>query len=201
MSAANPDTATHLRLVTIDDDIVAPTLFDAHPELDTASPTTAATHSALDSAAARAHPSSGGRGLAAPSSGTSSGRRARDLAHFPPEVRRLRRAILSDGLARGRAINPDAVSVILAAKLVHQSPLLHFTEDIVWDLLWFDICNWCGLRRLEVPSGIVAAMWTTLQYLFETELLDPHSDVIDDLCAPLQTSGGLDPMGRTRFPV
>jgi len=192
MSAANPDAITHLRLVPADEPSATPTLFDTAPVEN--SPAS----DLLTSSAMRAHPSSGG---ASSRAATSQRRRARDLAHFPPEIRRLRRAIMSDGLARGRAINPDAVSAILAAKLAHQSPLLHFTEDIVWDLLWFDICNWCGLRRLEVPPGIVAAMWVTLQYLSATDLLDAHSDTIDDLCAPLQTSGGLDPMGRTRFPV
>ena len=150
-----------------------------------------------DDRSRRAHPASIGAARAAAQTRE---RRARDLVQFPPELRSLRRNILADGLAHGRALSPDAVSVILAAKVVHQSPLLHFTEDIVWDLLWFDICNWCGLRRLEVPSGIVAAMWVTLQYLHQAGLLDAHSDTIEDLCTPLQSSGGLDPLGRTRFP-
>lgn len=128
-------------------------------------------------------------------------RRARDLTQLPPQVRQLRRAVLAAGLQAGVSINPDAVSVILAAKMANQSPLLYFTEDMVWDLLWFDICNWCGQRRIDVPVGVPQAMWLLLKYLDNEGLLDPDSDHLDDLFEPLQTSSGLDPAGHPRFPA
>lgn len=127
-------------------------------------------------------------------------RRARDLTQLPPHVRQLRRTILAEALAQGTPINPDAVSVILAAKMASDAPLMLFTEDIVWDLVWFDICNWCGLRRLDIPWGITEAMWFVLHFLTFQELLDPASDHVEDLCAPLQTSSGLDGAGQPRFP-
>lgn len=128
-------------------------------------------------------------------------RRARDLVQFPPQVRALRRTVLAAGLQSGVALNPDAVSVILAAKMANQSPLLYFTEDMVWDLLWFDICNWCGQRRIDVPSGVPEAMWALLDYLDAADMLDPTSDDLEDLSGPLLTSSGLDPTGRPRFPA
>lgn len=128
-------------------------------------------------------------------------RRARDVAHLPPDVRQLRRSVLRAGLARGESINPDALSVILSARLAMAGPLRYMTEEIVWDLLWFDICNWCGLRAIDIPTGVNQAMWSLLHHLHESGEMHPQSDDLEELCTPLYSSGGLDRSGTPRFPA
>lgn len=80
-------------------------------------------------------------------------------------------------------------------------PWRYLTEEIVWDLIWFDICNWCGLRNLDIPDGINRAMWFLLHHLHDAGELHPQSDPISQLCGPLCTAGGLDQRGLPRFPA
>ena len=127
--------------------------------------------------------------------------RARDLTQFPPQARALRRAVLAAALEAGEPIDPDAISAILAAKLATGTPMYWYSEELVWDLLWFDIGSWCGHRRLEVPRGVPRALWFLLHWLFETDRIDPASDSLDELTEPLLTAGGLDLEGQPRTPA
>lgn len=135
----------------------------------------------------------------APSRQSAKQARARRRAELSDEARQLRNAVLRAALASGYAINPNAVSVIFGAKSHQQGPLRYFTEDTVWDLVWFDISHWCGTRNLDLPEGLHRALWFILDYLDASGELHPHSDHLDDLRAPLLSSTGLGPDGQPRF--
>lgn len=135
----------------------------------------------------------------APSRQTLRATRVRQIAELSADARALRHQVLRAALASGYPISPDAVTAILGAKAQKRGPLRYFTEDSVWDLVWFDISHWCGCRGLELPGGLHRALWFVLGYLDQVNELHPHSDPVEDLRAPLLSSAGLGPDGTPRF--
>jgi len=137
----------------------------------------------------------------APGPGSAS-TRIRDLTQLPPPARAMRRQVLANALAVGSPLDADAVSLVLAAKLRnHGVPLDMFTEDIVWQLLWLDVFDWCAARNQTVPEGMAEVLWQMLDHLVATVGLHPDSDPLTILREPLRSCGGLGPTGQSRKPL
>lgn len=68
----------------------------------------------------------------------------------------------------------------------------------VYDVLRFDIPNWCSPRRCLEPRGLPQAMWQWFDFLDHTGRFDPAGDPVGELRKPLLCYGGLDTRGRPR---
>lgn len=131
-----------------------------------------------------------------------SDRRARDHAPLSPLGKGLRREVLISGMSSGATVDPDALSAILSAKSMHHRvPLTLFTEDIVWQLLWIDVHQWCGRRRVPVPESVPHTLWNLLSHLHDTQQLALGSDSIELLHGPIVSNCAFDEQGRSRHPT
>lgn len=116
-----------------------------------------------------------------------------------PSALRLRTQVLRRGLATGVPIDIDALTAVLGAKMSGDArPVNHFTEEVVWQLIWVDVFAWCTNRGLDVPDGVLDALWALVNHLEEIEGFHPDSESFEDLQLPLLSSGGLDQSGRRR---
>lgn len=129
-------------------------------------------------------------------------RRARDHAPLSPLGKSLRREVLVSGMSSGATVDPDALSAIMSAKSMHHRvPLTLFTEDIVWQLLWIDVHQWCSRRRVPVPESVPHTLWNLLSHLHDTQQLAPGSDSIELLHGPIVSNCAFDEQGRSRHPT
>lgn len=131
-----------------------------------------------------------------------SDRRARDHAPLSPLGKSLRREVLISGMSSGATVDPDALSAILSAKSMnHRVPLTLFTEDIVWQLLWVDVHQWCSRRRVPVPESVPHTLWNLLSHLHDTQQLASGSDSVELLHGPIVSNCAFDEKGRSRHPT
>lgn len=137
-----------------------------------------------------------------PMAEVTAGREARHVAVLPPAARSLRRRVLAAGLASGCPVDANALSAILAAKVVnHPAPINQFTEDMVWQLVWIDVFSWCSIRGVVVSDVVSETLWTLINFLAEANELHPDSSPVADLLGPLQSCGGLGADGMSRTPT
>lgn len=133
---------------------------------------------------------------------SSTAREPRHLAQLSRPARTLRRQILAEGLASGSPVDANALSAILAAKIVnHPVPVNLFTEDMVWQLVWIDVFAWCANRGLRLPDDVPETLWTLLNHLHASGELHEQSSPIAELRGPLQSSAGLGSDGSSRKPT
>jgi len=105
-------------------------------------------------------------------------------------------------MSSGATVDPDALSAIMSAKSMHHRvPLTLFTEDIVWQLLWIDVHQWCSRRRVPVPESVPHTLWNLLSHLHDTQQLAPGSDSIELLHGPIVSNCAFDEQGRSRHPT
>ena len=123
---------------------------------------------------------------------TSATPRPRQLAQLDPATTLLRRAVAAWGLANGRRVDFDALTVILATKAEDAStPVNRWTEDDVWRLWWIDLSGWCSRRGLRTPDGLATTMLTLFAYLAETGQLCIGSDAFEELEGAMEGAGAL----------
>ena len=123
---------------------------------------------------------------------TSTAPRPRQLAHLDPTTASLRHAVTRWGLAHGRRVDFDALTVILAAKAEDGAALVNrWVEDDIWRLWWIDLSGWCSRRGLRTPDGLATTMLTLIACLAETGQLDPGSDTFEDLERAMEGAGAL----------
>ncbi|MEM7093485.1 MAG: hypothetical protein AAF567_10825 [Actinomycetota bacterium] len=117
--------------------------------------------------------------------------RLRDAATLGAAARRCYRAVLAWALEQPRAVNPDAVRVLLAVRQTTQfGPINRFTVDDIWRLIMVDVVAWCRSRRLSVPEGCPAALLVILDALEDLGELHPQSDDLATLALALQECSG-----------
>ena len=123
---------------------------------------------------------------------TSATPRPRQLAQLDPATASLRHAVARWGLANGRRVDFDALTVILATKAEDGAALVNrWIEDDVWRLWWIDLSGWCSRRGLRTPDGLATTMLTLFAYLAETGQLCAGSDTLEDLERAMEGAGAL----------
>lgn len=124
-----------------------------------------------------------------------------DRTLLTPAARRRRVRCFEWSLANGRPVTGPGVTAVLGAKSGLSEPVDRWTEEVVRELLWVGIENWCLERGVEVPPDTPEALWNLLDHLTAERALAAGSDPIEALRAPLLDCGGLDGQGRRRFPT
>ncbi len=124
--------------------------------------------------------------------GARQGGRARDVARLDPNLRALRRDLLAFGVARGRPVDADAASAVLAAKVARApEPVELLDDDIVTELLWVDVFAWCGDHGVPPPTAVAATLHTWVDQLASVGRLAPGSDGVDALHDAINAAGGV----------
>lgn len=119
--------------------------------------------------------------------------RIRDLVRLSPEARRHRRDVTRWAVGAGRTLDYDALSLVLAVKADHRTPLRRWTEDDVWRLWWLDLFAWCARREIDAPVSLGGTMTTLFAYLAAAGEFTEDSDAVEDLEAALYGAGGSGP--------
>jgi len=120
--------------------------------------------------------------------------RYRQAANLGLAGRELHRELLQHALRSGRAIDTDALRVVLAAKQANDpGAIRRFTAAGIWQLLFVDVVSWCRNRRLPTPSGVTPAVSLLVDYLESTATLAAGSDSPNALRAAIdECTGGWD---------
>jgi hypothetical protein len=86
----------------------------------------------------------------------------------------------------------DVLALIVAAA---SNQLGYDPDDAVWTrgrvnhLLVCDTWNWCQMARCVYPEGVPEAVWVYLEFLADTDRLDPNSQPLDRLRDALRCAG------------
>ncbi len=95
-------------------------------------------------------------------------------------------------MARGRPVDPDAASALLAAKAARApEPLTLLDDDVVTELLWIDVFAWCADHGVAPPTAVAATLHTWVDQLGSTGQLTTTSDPVDALHDAINAAGGV----------
>lgn len=95
-------------------------------------------------------------------------------------------------MARGRPVDADAASAVLAAKVARApEPVELLDDDIVTELLWVDVFAWCGDHGVPPPTAVAATLHTWVDQLASVGRLAPGSDGVDALHDAINAAGGV----------
>jgi hypothetical protein len=102
-------------------------------------------------------------------------------------------------LARGRALDPVALIVLILAKEeCFDAPAKLWVLDDLAEFVWSRLTEWCAAYEVARPPNLAEALWVYLEFLDATGELAPGSDDLAALQTSLMAYGGLDPFGRPR---
>lgn len=125
---------------------------------------------------------------------------ARHGLHLSAEQRAVRAAAARWSLGKGRPLNLDALTVILAAKefesAVDGRPYHRWSASGAVTFLWATVPEFCAARNVQVPVGLAESLWTWFDFLAHHRQFASGSSTLGALREVLVDSAGLTRAGR-----
>ncbi|MCP5025504.1 MAG: hypothetical protein GY929_04390 [Actinomycetia bacterium] len=122
-----------------------------------------------------------------------------------PLLRRRSLDIRRWALARGRGIDPDALTMVLRViddDVEHgHLPADVWTADRVLEFIWARAWSWCEVEGITLPPSAPAALLAVLDHLHESGELAAASDPIQILRAQLGANAQLEATPDAHAPL
>lgn len=129
-------------------------------------------------------------------------RPARDVVTLAPTLRALRREVARWALANGRALNVDALTVILAARhdeaVSEAQPFNRWTSNGVLVFLFGTADDWCDRHGVARQPYLGESMRTYVDFLSASRVLAAGSSPVRQLRSTIDSLAGLSPEGHHR---